>query len=179
MGNFTLTEQQKTIARIANEYYDTYSERYDRAALLEVLDPKLTIRSFRSVFQTNPMLTKYTAEQAADQIIKTQMSRKEHARMAGEITKFLVYPGFIEKAQQYAANYVELNDSYPTKAAMLEAANDLATMANIVDKFHADEDYREAMMMLVQQYFGKQGNKLIHWLYSPSDEERPTLFGEM
>lgn len=172
------TEEQKRIARIANEYYDTYSERYDRAALLDVLDPKLTVLAFRRVFQTNPMLAKFTAIQAADQIIKNQMGRAEHARMVGDITKFLALPGFVEQAQIYAANYVPFRDTYPSKEAMIEAANDLAAAANIIDKFHTNADYREAMMLLVQQYFGKAGNKMIHILYSPNDGERPSLLGK-
>lgn len=161
----------------APRYYDEYSNRYDRASLTEELDPKLTIFSFKKFMQTHPMLIKYTEQQVADQIIQTQRSAQEHARMIKEIAGFTTVPGFIDSVQKYAKNYIDLNSGYPTKETMLEAANDIATLKGAMDtifnKFHNNEDYREAMMLLIKQYYGKDGNAMIHWLYSPSDGPAP------
>ena len=163
------------IAREINEkaprYFDEYSIRYDRASLTEELDPKLTMFSFKKIMQTNPMLVKFTEQQAADQIIKMQGTAREHARMVKEIA------GFIDSVQKYAESYIDLNNGFPSKEMMLEAANDIATLKGAMDtifsKFHNNEDYREAMMLLIKQYYGKDGNAMIHWLYSPSDGPAP------
>ena len=169
------------IAREINEkaprYFDEYSNRYDRASLTEELDPKLTMFSFKKTMQTNPMLVKYTEQQAADQVIKMQSKAREHARMLKEIAGFTTMIGFIDSVKKYAENYIDLNNGFPSKKMMLKAANDIATLKGAMDtifsEFHKNEDYREAMMLLIQQYYGKDGNAMIHWLYSPSDGPAP------
>ena len=174
---FNIKELQRRLPSI----YDEYLIQYNRAALMEELDSKLTQPTVGLFVRLHPELLERTDTQIAKAVVATQRSAKEHARMVHTIQDMLREPGFIETAQDYAANFVNMGEAYPTKEVMIEAANDLTVLANAYDtvysKFHADENYRAAVMLLIKNYYGKEGDVMIHKLYSPDDmKEHADLF---
>lgn len=171
----------KELQRRLPSIYEAYLNEYNRAVLLEELDTRLTQPTVGLFIRMHPGVLSFSDKQIADQIIATQRSAKEHARMVHSIQDMLNEPNFIETAKAYAANFVGLGGSYPSKDMMIEAANDLETLHNAYDtvyrKFHADENYRAAIMLLIKNYYGKQGDLMIHLLYSPDDmKEHADLF---
>ena len=175
--NFDIKELQRRLPSI----YDEYLIQYNRAALVEELDSKLTQPTVGLFIRSKPELLERTDDQIAKAVIATQRSAKEHARIVHSIDDMLREPAFVETVQAYAANFVNMGEGYPTTEVMVEASNDLATLANAYDtvysKFHADENYRAAVMLLIKNYYGKQGDLMIHLLYSPDDmKEHADLF---
>ena len=174
---FDIKELQRRLPSI----YDEYLIQYNRAALVEELTSKLTQPSIGLYIRSHPDLLERTDSQIAKEVISTQLLAKEHARMVHSIQDMLREPGFIETAQNYAENFVDIGEGYPTKEVMVKAANDLATLANayetVYNNFHKDKNYRAAVMLLIKNYYGKEGDIMIHRLYSPDDmKEHEDLF---
>ena len=174
---FDIKELQRRLPSI----YDEYLIQYDRAALVEELNSKLTLPSVGWFIRSHPEVLFLSDKQIVNKIIATQSLAKEHARMVHSIQDMLREPGFIETAQNYAENFVDMGEGYPTKEVMVKAANDLATLANayetVYNNFHKDENYRAAIMLLIKNYYGKEGDVMIHKLYSPDDmKEHEDLF---